>query len=183
MFKKILLITVLICLVFSICASAENTISVTNETVPGASQQMPQGDRGNMRVPPNGEMPVRGTPPNMPNGEMPAGGMNRNQTSPSNVPPTQNQNPTNSAPQQVPSDDSLPAENSQTPNGNQQFGGRMPGGMGGFPGNIQNFGERNQEEVPAGFRGFVKTYSTPIISLILLGLAFIFVIFYKRKNY
>ena len=30
---------------------------------------------------------------------------------------------------------------------------------------------------------FAKTYSTPIISVVLLAFAFVFVIFYKRKNY
>ena len=30
---------------------------------------------------------------------------------------------------------------------------------------------------------FVKMYSTPIISVVLLAFAFVFVIFYKRKSY
>ena len=74
-------------------------------------------------------------------------------------------------------------ESGQTQGGNQQFSGQMPGGMGVFPGNMQNFNGQTQEEQPKGFLGFVKTYSTPITSVVLLGLAFIFVIFYRRKNY
>ena len=64
---------------------------------------------------------------------------------------------------------------------NAPFGGGMPEGMGGFPGNMQG-SQTAEAEQPAGFLGFVKTYATPITSVILLGLAFIFVIFYKRKN-
>ena len=74
-------------------------------------------------------------------------------------------------------------ESNQTQDKNQQFGGQMPGGMDIFSGNMQNFNGQTQEVAPKGFSGFIKTYSTPIISVILLGLAFIFVIFYRRKNY
>ena len=73
-------------------------------------------------------------------------------------------------------------ESSQIPDGNQQFGGQMPGGMGRFPDNMQN-SQNAVAEQPGGFLGFVKTYSTPITSVVLLGLAYIFVIFYKRKRY
>ena len=73
-------------------------------------------------------------------------------------------------------------ESNQAQGGNQRFGGGMPEGMGGFPGNMQG-SQATEAEQPTGFLGFVKTYATPITSVILLGLAFIFVIFYKRKNY
>lgn len=67
---------------------------------------------------------------------------------------------------------------------NPQFEGRMPGGMqGSFPGNMQNNNQQTKDAEPMTFWGFVKTYSTPIASVILLALAFIFVIFYRRKNY
>ena len=61
-----------------------------------------------------------------------------------------------------------------------QFEGRMQGG---FHGNMQNNNQQTKEAEPMTFWGFVKTYSTPITSVILLALAFIFVIFYRRKNY
>lgn len=87
----------------------------------------------------------------------------------------------------------------------------MPGGMGerrfgegeappwgegmppdaGFPGEGMNGGmngrffgnEQTVSDTPEGFIGFVKEYQTPLISVGLLAGAFVFVIFYKRKNY
>ena len=70
----------------------------------------------------------------------------------------------------------------QAPNGRSPFGEQMPEGMGGFFGNMQN-GQNTAAKQPTGFLGFVKTYSTPITSVVLLGLAYLFVIFYKRKHY
>lgn len=53
--------------------------------------------------------------------------------------------------------------------------GRMPD---------EGFNNQNTEnQIQPTFMRFVKEYITPIISLILLLLAFIFVKFYKRKNY
>ena len=66
----------------------------------------------------------------------------------------------------------------QPGDGENPMGGQMPGG---FRGGMPNFGQ--QETQPMGFGGFVKTYQTPILSVILLGVAFLFVIFYKRKHY
>ena len=57
--------------------------------------------------------------------------------------------------------------------------GQMPDGR--FMGN--NFNGQTQEAEPMTFLDFVKTYSTPITSVILLAFAFVFVIFYRRKNY
>ena len=187
MLKKIIPIAIALCLIFSISVMAENTSAVTDGTATGTSQQIPQGERpqggrGNMGMPPSGDMQGR-TPPNMPNGEMPQGEF---------TPPQSNVN-TNSTETVTPPANDGAAENEQTQEngeqsgqtqgGNQQFGGQMPGGMGGFPGNMQNINGQTQQEQPKGFLGFVKTYSTPITSVVLLGLAFIFVIFYRRKNY
>lgn len=208
MLKKVIPIVVVLCLIFGISAMAENTSAVTDGSAAGASQQMPQGERpqggrGNMGMPPSGDMQGR-TPSNMPNGEMPQGEFtppegftppNGEFTPPQNAgefaPPQSNANNTETP---VPKTDTgITEENQQTqengeesnqfPGGNQQFGGQMPGGMGGFPGNMQNFNGQTQEDAPKGFLGFVKTYSTPITSVVFLGLAFIFVIFYRRKNY
>lgn len=89
-------------------------------------------------------------------------------------------------------EDAIPEASEQIPQGaeEQPQGGRgnmgTPpyGGMrGGFPGNMQNNNQQTQETEPMTFLGFIKTYSTPITSVILLALAFIFVVFYRRKNY
>ena len=209
MLKKIIPIAIALCLLFGISVMAENTSAVTDGTAAEASQQMPQGERsqggrGGMGMPPSGDMQGK-TPPNMPNGEMPQGEFTPPEgftlpdgefTPPQNAgeftPPQSNVN-TNSAETVAPPVNDVAAENEQTQEngeqsgqtqgGNQQFGGQMPGGMGGFPGNMQNFNGQTQEEASKGFLGFVKTYSTPITSVVLLGLAFIFVIFYRRKNH
>ena len=206
MLKKVIPIVVVLCLIFGISAMAENTSAVIDGSA-GASQQMPQGERpqggrGNMGMPPSGDMQGR-TPPNMPNGEMPQGEFTPPEgfTLPEGFTPPQNageftspESSKNSAEAVTPpANENATTENrqtqengtesNQTPGRNQQFGGQMPGGMGGFPGNMQNFNGQTQENAPKGFLGFVKTYSTPITSVVLLGLAFIFVIFYRRKNY
>ena len=196
MLKKVIPIALALCLIFGVSAMAENTSAVTDGSAAGASQQIPQGERtqgerGNMGMPPSGDMQGR-TPPNMPNGEMPQGEFTppKGFTPPQNagefVPPESSKN--NAEAVTLPANENVTTENqqtqengtesNQTPGRNQQFGG-----MGGFPGNMQNFNGQTQEDAPKGFLGFVKTYSTPITSIVLLGLAFIFVIFYRRKNY
>ena len=75
-------------------------------------------------------------------------------------------------------------QNKQNTERNPQFEGRIPSGMqSGFPDSMQNNNQQTRETEPMTFWGFVKTYSTPITSVILLALAFIFVVFYRRKNY
>lgn len=164
MLKKVITIILSMCLISVIGAM---TISAVNEAVPDASQgagERPNGGHGGM--PPMGEPPSGDFGP-------PQGGF---------VPP-QNNDENNSEITTPETEGNTSAENPQMPNGNPQLGGQMPGGMGGFPGNMQNFNGQTQEDAPKGFLGFVKTYSTPITSVILLGLAFVFVIFYRRKNY
>ena len=201
MFKKAIPIVISLCLIFSVSVMAENTSAVTDGSAAGASQQMSQGERtqgerGNMGMPPSGDMQGR-TPPNMPNGEMPQGEFTPPEsfTPPQNAgefaPPESSKN--NAEAVTPPANENVTTENqqtqengedaNQTQGGNQQFGDQMPGGMGGFSGNMQSFNGQTQENAPKGFLGFVKTYSTPITSVVLLGLAFIFVIFYRRKNY
>lgn len=81
--------------------------------------------------------------------------------------------------------DQAPGENSQAP----QFpGGNFENGApqgGGAP-----FGERRMDENEAqtvqtekSIKDIIKEYSTPITSVAVLILAYIFVIFYKRKKY
>ena len=206
MLKKVISIIIVLCVVISISVMAENENMAIENSAPEISEQNPQnpgeppqGGRGNMGMPPSGDMQGR-TQPTMPNGEMPPEGMNRGQRPSGDFVPPENSGEFTPPQSEFPSpqnnvvnnntEATTPQtagdtfeENSPIPGGNQQFGGQMPGGMGGFFGNMQNFNEQNQEEQPKGFWGFAKTYSTPITSVVLLGLAFIFVIFYRRKNY
>ncbi len=198
MLKKVIPIALSLCLIFSISVMAVNENPVNEDSVPEVSEQipqnaeeLPQGEESNTGMPLSGDMQGR-TPPNISNGEMPPEGMNRGQrpqgnfTPPQNAgefTPPQNTDATNTEATAPQTNSNESSESSQVPGGNQQFGGQMPGGMGGFPGNMQNFNSQTQEEAPKGFLGFVKTYSTPITSVIILILAFIFVIFYRRKNY
>ena len=167
MLKKVIPIVIALCLILSISAMAENINGENESRAPQVSGQMPadagarpQGARGPMGAPPEGEF----VPPE-------GGGV-----------PKQDAN-ANSNAENTPQPEDNAAGNPQIPGGNRQFGGQMPGGMGGFPGNMQNFNGQTQEEQPTGFWGFARTYSTPITSVILMALAYIFVIFYRRKNY
>ena len=187
MLKKVIPVVVVLCLIFGISAMAETATTVTDGSAGEKSQQMlqegerPQGGRGNMGMPRGGEMQGEFTPPGRvasQNGELDASQSNANTGSTETVIPSINDGVT---------------ENEQMQNNfgwsnqpqleNRQFDGQMPGGMGNFPGNMQSFNGQTQESQPKGFLGFVETYSTPIISVVLLGLAFIFIIFYRRKNY
>lgn len=67
-------------------------------------------------------------------------------------------------------------------NSNRMQRGGMGGGMGGMQGNTQKT-ENTETASQSGILDFIKTYSTPITAVILLALAFVFVIFYKRKTY
>ena len=199
MLKKVIPIVVALCLIFSISVMAENEIPASEEMVPEVSEQIsqgaeeqPQGVRVNMGTPPSGDMQGR-TPPTMPNGKIPREGMNRGQKPSGEITPPQNAEVDSAVnvPQSTPAAKetaenatSTDEQNNHDTEENPQFEGRMPGGMqGGFPGNMQNNNQQTKDAEPMTFWGFVKTYSTPIISVILLAVAFIFVIFYRRKNY
>ncbi len=81
-----------------------------------------------------------------------------------------------------------PPEGMELPEGAEPPQG-MPENMQGFPGGEQmqrpqgNTDNIQAEAEPMTFMGFVKEYQTPVISVVLLLLAFVFVKFYKRKNY
>jgi len=57
------------------------------------------------------------------------------------------------------------------------------GQFGGFPWMQDSAGAQTAAEAPTTFKSILTEYFTPIVSLVLLALAFVFVIFYKRKNY
>lgn len=206
MLKKVISTMLSLCLILCISVAAEN-IDAVSEATPETTQEAPQGieqRQGGERVgmPQMGGMEGR-IPPNMQKGERPSGnftppeGFKRpegdftppqnsgNFTPPDrNFTPSENNNAGENSEMEMPQTENNTTDgNPQKPNGEQQFGGRMPGGMGGFSEDMQNFNGQPQKEAGAGFKGFVKTYSTPITSVILLVFAFVFVAFYRRKNY
>lgn len=73
--------------------------------------------------------------------------------------------------------------NEQDSNELQQLDRNMPDNTRRFSENMQDNNEQAQKTESMTFLSFVKTYSTPITSVFLLGAAFIFVIFYRKKNY
>ncbi len=155
-----------------------------------AQREMPQGN-----PPSNIEMP-QGTPPEgmeLPEGVEPPQGMPENregfpggeqgQRPQGNTDNTQieNEQPTIEAgenaqqPQEQGENQQGQNAEAMTPPNMNFGGGNMPGGF-----------DRNNIQLdtePMTFIGFVKEYQTPIISVVLLLFAFIFVKLYKRKNY
>ncbi len=156
-----------------------------------AQREMPQGN------PPSGMQRPQGTPPEgmeLPEGvELPQGmpgnregfpGGEQGQKTQENTDNTQldTEQPTGKSGENTsqPQGQDANGEVSQNQNDNQMTppnmdfdGGNMPGG---FDGN-------NMQAESMTFTGFVKEYQTPIISVVLLILAFVFVKLYKRKNY
>ena len=168
MLKKVITVALSLCLIFSVSVLTVGAVGETQQGSMPPMGEMPAGDF----APPDGFTPPEGFTP--PDGEFAPSQSESTET----VAPKTDTDGTEEN-QEVPENSE---KSGQTQGGNQQFGGQFPGGMDGFPGNMQS-SQNTAEEQPMGFLGFVKTYSTPITSVVLLGLAFIFVIFYKRKNY
>ena len=182
MLKKIIPVILSLTFLFNICAAAqvespdavtaptesvqdfsagapENTAPQTDTQTSGASQGTRPG-RGNMQGF-GGQMQLG-------NGQMPSAD--------GQMPSSDGQMPSFGG--QMPSfDGQMPSADGQRPS----FGGN--GGMNRFPGNMQGSNQNTQAETEAGFMSFVKTNFTPILSVILLFFAFIFVILYKRKKF
>lgn len=178
MMKKIVPIVLSLCLMFGISVAAENTADRANTDTPAVSQDM-----SNM-----------GVPPEMQSGEPPQGGNRGGQIPESGFTPPQNIETNNAESTTLQTDGNTEevaqppensGENNQESGENTPFDGQMPGNMGdfNFPGGMANNAQNTETEQATGFIGFLKTYSTPIISVILLLCAFIFVYFYKRKQY
>ena len=176
MLKKVIPIVLSLCLIFSISVMAENTQG--NENIPNTSSERPvRGDFDPSKMP-EGFTPPDGdfTPPQN-SGEFTPPQSNESNNVEASVPETNE-----GVAEENPKGTENGEESGHTQSGNSPFGGQMPEGMGGFPGNMQS-GQNAATEQPTGFLGFVKTYSTPITSVVLLGLAYLFVVFYKRKHY
>ena len=73
------------------------------------------------------------------------------------------------------------------PPGEMPQDGTMPGGnrgsFNGNPGQMQNTPSASTTTDTTAEATFPKDYTSPIISMLLLGLAFVFVIFYRRKSF
>jgi len=171
MIKKILPIILCLMLVFGISVSATNTQgdtptenNQTTEEMPNRQERPQGGGRGNM-----------GIPPEMPNDEMP--------------PQINGQANAENQQQSGQSSSGSNAENTTATEGNTNPNaiGRGEGEMGGFrgemPPGMTEQEQKTEEKAENKILIFVKTYSTPIISVVLLAFAFLFVIFYKRKSY
>ncbi len=103
---------------------------------------------------------------------------------PQGNPPSGMQRPQGTPPEGMEIPDNIQgfSEGEQPQNGNQMTPPNMNFGGGNMPGGFDRNNTQADAE-PMTFMGFVKEYQTPIISIVLLVLAFIFVKFYKRKNY
>ncbi len=179
MVKKILVCGMCLMLLFGVSVSAQREMPQGN---PPSGMQRPQG------TPPEGmELPEGAEPPQgMPEDREVFSGDEQGQKKQENTDDTQldAEQPTNETDENAnqPQGQDANGEVPQNQTGNQMtppnmdFGGdNMSGGFG-----RNNF---QTETEPMTFMGFVKEYQTPIISVVLLLLAFVFVKLYKRKNY
>lgn len=175
MLKKIIPVILSLSFLFNICAVAQvespDAVTAPTESV----QDFSAGASGNTTAQAGtqnfgasqGARPGRGNMQGF-GGQMQSGN--------SQMPSADGQSPSFDG--QMPSfDGQMPSADGQRPS----FGGN--GGMNRFPGNMQGGNQNTQAETEAGFMSFVKTNFTPILSVILLFFAFIFVIFYKRKKF
>ena len=170
MIKKILPIILCLILVFGISVSATNIQgdaptenSQTTEEIPNRQERPQGGGRGNM-----------GIPPEMPNGEMPPK-MN-GQANTENQQTGQPSSGSNA-------ENGTATEENTNPDRIQRGEGNMGGFRGEMPPGMTEQEQSTEEKAENKILTFVKTYSTPIISVVLLAFAFLFVIFYKRKSY
>ena len=188
MLKKIIPFILIFCLLFATTVMAEDVPPTRGNRPQGGPPQGFNPGSGEF-TPPEDFTPGEGefTPPEgfdpsqMPdfgNGTPPEGfnPENREFTPPENI---EVQGDENTEPQGETSVEN-PQDNTN-PQGNGQFGGGRPNGQG----NWNNmFGQQQTvQEQPTGFKLLVQQYFTPAVSVLLLILAFVFVIFYKRKQY
>ena len=173
MIKKIIPVFLCICLSFAVICYGENTVE-TPENLPAPPQgAMPmEGARPQMgEMPPQGEVPAMGERPSR--GEMPQGDVNpaegasvpASPVSPETQQPTEQETENNQNPDTI--TEATPMEN-MPQQGDKGGQGRMPA-----------FGQNQSAESES----FFDKYFDAIVSVILLILAYVFVIFYKRRQY
>lgn len=162
MIKKILPIILCLILVLGISVSATNIQgeaptenSQTTEEIPNRQERPQGGGRGNMGMPPqmNGQANAENQ---QQSGQTSSGSNAENDTA---------------------------TEENTNPDRIQRGEGNMGGFRGEMPPGMTEQEQNTEEKTENKILTFVKTYTTPIISVVLLALAFVFVIFYKRKTY
>lgn len=181
MLKKIIPVFLCLCLSFAVICYGENTVETQ---IPPRGEMPPQGampSEGEFpqmdRMPPMGEKPPQGEVPAMgerpSRGEMPQGGVNpaegasvpTSPVSPEIQQPIERETENSQNPDTV--TEATPVEN-QPQQGNWREQGRMP-----------SFGQNQSVESES----FLDKYFDATVSVILLILAYIFVVFYKRRQY
>ncbi len=176
MVKKILICSMCLMLLLGVSVSAQREMPQGN---PESFMEMPQGTPPEGMDLPEGVEPPQGMPENregFPSGEQgqrPQGNTDNTQTE--NGQPIDETAENAEKPQEQGQNQQGQNAEAMTPPDMNFGGGNMPGGF--DRNNIQ------AEAEPMTFIGFVKEYQTPVISVVLLLFAFIFVKLYKRKNY
>lgn len=187
MIKKIISIMLLsLMLAVSVCAAEADNNAVGEG--PNFSEGMPgnRGGRGDMPGRPGGRE-QDGQPPEPPDMERGNDSTAENNAVPQQ--PTENNGAENKT-----SESNDMNNNRSEKNDTEEKSPKMPDRghfdipepNGGTDENTQKVPEVSasaEAEASQGFIGFVTEYATPIISLILLALAFVFVYFYKRKKF
>lgn len=204
MIKK-LIPFILLCLLFSASVYAENEGPAPRTQGEATEGRMPEGDRGRMGggrpggIPDmqNGERP---TPPegnenneNKPSESLGEPQKNENQALPfedenGNVPenqPNQNQNSENNSVggEKEENEEKNPPKAFENENGgekNDENSENNENERDRFP---ENFGERRGMQTQNEKKSFFEEYFTPVIAMLLLLGAFVFVRLYKRKSY
>ena len=171
MIKRTIPIILCLILVFGISVSATNIQgdtptenSQTTEEIPNRQERPQGGGRGNM-----------GMPPEMPNGEMPPQ-MNGQANA-------ENQQQSGQSSSGSNAENTMGTEGNANPDATQRGKGNMGGFRGEMAPGMTEQEQKTEEKTENKILIFVKTYSTPIISVVLLAFAFVFVIFYKKKTY
>lgn len=210
MIRKFLYALLLLCMMFAVTAAAENE-NDANGQQPTMSENM-QAPPGGRRDRPGGNMP-NGERPQMPDGNAPpqndgtdrrppaqnaeqgqtaengqtaetvANGNSENMPSgrETNEMPSGNDN-TDDRPQ-PPTENGETAENGgdDMRRGGPGMGGQPP--QGDMPSDMNDVANNAETQSSSKFATFTKEYATPITSIVLLVLAFVFVVLYKRKSY
>lgn len=188
MIRKICAIALCIVMSCALCVYAEEIVQdnpIVNEQAEAQQDMPPRGGRG-FRGGPGGGMPFgeRGEMPQPPEGMIPPDMADGGNIEPPAFDSGQTPPRNGVLPEVSDTDDT--AENGTAEDGTAQNPDRAMGGMRGGMG--ANSPEAVESTAPLAEtadepQNVVEEYFTPIVSMILLAAAFVFVIFYKRRMY